>query len=201
MYILMSSWTLSWPLGGPKAEAAIQPIPAPRKSVLTVTKKPEKPSPVLANRSPAPGPGKEVTSRRKEEKTGEKDFLLTEMQALLDPLQSGKVKGEELRHILASIGSRWTGTIFWNYSIVSRLSGEDLALVKSFEDKDGMIEYQRFLETIIMLWTMRDMFFSFSIFFSMFSHQKTLSCMSDARGREVFNQERVYFYILCGFLS
>ena len=30
-----------------------------------------------------------------------------------------------------------------------RLSEEDLALVKSFEDKDGMIEYQKFLETII----------------------------------------------------
>ena len=34
---------------------------------------------------------------------------------------------------------------------VSRLSEEDLALVKSFEDKDGMIEYQRFLETIVKL--------------------------------------------------
>ena len=102
-------------VGGPKAEAAIQPIPAPRKSVLTVTKIPEKSSPILANRSPAPGPGKEVTSRRKEEKIGEKDFLLAEMQALLDPLQSGKVKGEELRHILASIGNRWNGTVSFSY--------------------------------------------------------------------------------------
>ena len=34
---------------------------------------------------------------------------------------------------------------------VSRLSEEDLALVKSFEDKDGMIEYQRFFETIVKL--------------------------------------------------
>ena len=98
--------------GAPKAAAATQPIPAPRKTVPTVTtKKPEKPSPALAKRSPpAPGPDKEVTKevlrRRKEEKVGEKDFLLTEMQALLDPLQSGKVKGEELMHILASIGNR-----------------------------------------------------------------------------------------------
>ena len=95
--------------GGPKA-GAVQPIPTPRKTVLTVTKKPEKSSPVLVNRSSAPGPGKEVTSR-KEEKVGDKDFLLTEMQALLDPLQCGKVKGEELRHILASIGNRWNETV------------------------------------------------------------------------------------------
>ena len=93
--------------GGSKA-GTIQPIPTPRKSVLTVTKKPEKSAPVLANRSSsAPVPGKEVTSRKEEEKVGDKDFLLTEMQALLDPCQSGKVKGEELRHILASIGNRW----------------------------------------------------------------------------------------------
>ena len=92
--------------GGSKA-GAIQPIPTPRKSVLTVTKKPEKSAPVLANRSSSASvPGQEVTSR-KEEKAGDKDFLLTEMQALLDPRQSGKVKGEELRHILASIGNRW----------------------------------------------------------------------------------------------
>ena len=45
----------------PKA-TAVQPILAARKSVLTVTKKPEmaKSSPVLANRSSAPGPDKEL---------------------------------------------------------------------------------------------------------------------------------------------
>merc|ERR1711971_763860 len=105
-----------------KVPPAIQPIPAPRKSVPTVTKKPEKSSPVLANRSPAPapGPGKEVTKeviRRRDEKVGERDFLLTEMQALLDPLQSGKVKGEELRHILASIGNRSLIKMVWMMDI------------------------------------------------------------------------------------
>ena len=98
----------------PKA-TAVQPIPAARKSVLTVTKKPEtaKSSPVLANRSSAPGPGKELVSGG--EKVRDKDFLLTEMQALLDPHQSGRVKGEELRHILASIGNRSNETIFGNF--------------------------------------------------------------------------------------
>lgn len=91
-----------------KEASAVQPIPAARKSVPTVTKKPEKakPSPVLANRSSAPGPGKELVSGGEGEKVRDKDFLLTEMQALLDPKQSGRVKGEELRHILASIGNR-----------------------------------------------------------------------------------------------
>ena len=97
--------------GVPKA-AAVQPIPAARKSVLPVTKKPEKASPVLANRSSAPGPGKELVRSSRGE-VGDKDFLLTEMQTLLDPRQSGRVKGEELRHILASIGNRWNKTIFW----------------------------------------------------------------------------------------
>ena len=103
-------------VGVPKA-AAVQPIPAARKSVLgpaglPANKKPEKASPVLANRSSAPGPGKELVRSSRGE-VGDKDFLLAEMQALLDPCQSGRVKGEELRHILASIGNRWNKTIFW----------------------------------------------------------------------------------------
>ena len=102
-----------------EVDVALQPVPAPRKSIPTVTKKPEKPSPVLAKKSStATGQaGKELMRRRREdEKVGDKDFLLAEMQALLDPHQSGRVKGEELRHILASIGNRWNETIFFSKS-------------------------------------------------------------------------------------
>ena len=60
-------------------------------------------------RSPGPGLAKEVsrtTNKRQEERNGEQDFLLGELQDLLDHEKSGKVKGEELRRILGSIGDR-----------------------------------------------------------------------------------------------
>ena len=75
-----------------------------RKKVSTV---PEKP--VKTSRSPGPGLAKEVTwttNKRQEEKNREQNFLLGELQDLLDHEKSGKVKGEELRRILGSIGDR-----------------------------------------------------------------------------------------------
>ena len=47
-----------------------------------------------------------TTNKRQEEKNGEQDFLLGELQDLLDHEKSGKVKVEELRRILGSIGDR-----------------------------------------------------------------------------------------------
>ena len=75
-----------------------------RKKVSTM---PERP--VKTSRIPAPGLAKEVTrttNKRQEEKNGEQDFLLGELQDLHDHVKSGKVKGEELRRILGSIGDR-----------------------------------------------------------------------------------------------
>ena len=75
-----------------------------RKKVSTV---PEKP--VKTSRSPGPGLAKEVTrttNKRQEERNTEQDFLLGELQDLLDHEKSGKVKGEVLRRILGSIGDR-----------------------------------------------------------------------------------------------
>ena len=75
-----------------------------RKKVSTL---PEKP--VKTSRSPGPGLDKEVTrttNKKQEERNGEQDFLLGEQQDLLDHEKSGKVKGEELRRILGSIGDR-----------------------------------------------------------------------------------------------
>ena len=75
-----------------------------REKVSTV---PEKP--VKTSRSPGPGLDKEVTrttNKKQEERNGEQDFLLGELQDLLDHEKSGKVKGEELRRILGSIGDR-----------------------------------------------------------------------------------------------
>ena len=75
-----------------------------RKKVSTM---PERP--VKTSRIPAPGFAKEVirtTNKRQEERNGEQDFLLGELQDLLDHEKSGKVKGEELWRILGSIGDR-----------------------------------------------------------------------------------------------
>ena len=47
-----------------------------------------------------------TTNKRQEERNGEQDFLLGELQDLLDHEKSGKVKGEELWRILGSIGDR-----------------------------------------------------------------------------------------------
>ena len=82
--------------------ASIQPTSPPRKTVPTVMKKPEEAnSSSLVDEGCSPRPDGEVFDRKEEP-----DFLLAEMQALLDPQQSGKVKGEDLQHILASIGNR-----------------------------------------------------------------------------------------------
>ena len=88
--------------------ASIQPTSPPRKTVLTVMKKPEESnSSSLVNEGCSRPPDREVFNRKEEP-----DFLLAEMQALLDPQQSGKVKGEDLQHILASIGNRWNQMVF-----------------------------------------------------------------------------------------
>ena len=131
-----------------------------RKKVSTV---PEKP--VKTSRSPGPGLAKEVTwttNKRQEEsswlepceeKNGEQDFLLGELQDLLDHEKSGKVKGEELRRILGSIGDRWHNEpLKFVWAIIFRLSPKELLAMKSFEDEDGMIEYERFLKKIMKLW-------------------------------------------------
>ena len=82
--------------------ASIQPTSPPRKKVPTVMKKPEEAnSSSLVDEGCSPRPDGEVFDRKEEP-----DFLLAEMQALLDPQQSGKVKGDDLQHILASIGNR-----------------------------------------------------------------------------------------------
>ena len=75
-----------------------------REKVSTLSEKP-----VKTSRSPGPGLAKEVTrttNKRQEEKNREQDFFLCELQDLLDHEKSGKVKGEELRRILGSIGDR-----------------------------------------------------------------------------------------------
>ena len=82
--------------------ATIQPTSPPRKKVPTVMKKPEEAnSSSLVDEGCSRPPDREVFDRKEEP-----DFLLAEMQALLDPQQCGKVKGEDLQHILASIGNR-----------------------------------------------------------------------------------------------
>ena len=146
--------------------------------------------PVKTSRIPAPGFAKEVirtTNKRQEERNGEQDFLLGELQDLLDHEKSGKVKGEELRRILGSIGDRWE----WEpldlaWEIIFRLSPEELLAMKSFEDEDGMIEYERFLKTIMKLW--KSFIFPF---LKLEIYQKTQSCTLEARGREVLIQDNV----------
>ena len=61
--------------------------------------------------------------------------LLELFQTTLDPKGSGEVRGQELKHILASLGQP--------------LSSSELAVIENFKQEDGAVRYEEFLKAII----------------------------------------------------
>lgn len=61
--------------------------------------------------------------------------LLDLFKTTLDPEGSGEVRGEDLKHVLATLGQA--------------LSASELAVIDKFKEQDGAVRYEEFLQAII----------------------------------------------------
>ena len=61
--------------------------------------------------------------------------MLELFKTTLDPKGSGEVSGEDLKHVLSSLGQT--------------LSAEELRVIDNFKDKDGFVRYEKLISDII----------------------------------------------------
>ena len=61
--------------------------------------------------------------------------LLDLFKTTLYPEGSGEVRGEDLKHVLATLGQA--------------LSASELAVIDKFKEQDGAVRYEEFLQAII----------------------------------------------------
>lgn len=65
-----------------------------------------------------------------------KELELVELfRTTLDPKGSGEVSGEDLKHVLSSLGQN--------------LSAEELGVIDKYKDKDGMVRYEHLIRDVI----------------------------------------------------
>jgi hypothetical protein len=119
-------------------EAKVSPVPAVRKSKAVVTKDSVKTKAVVTK---DPGKAKPVLSDKAKEKLiiqakrAEENELIEAIKEVYDREGTGLVDGQQLRLLLGSLGNK--------------LGKHEMGVVTQFEDKAGMVQYEKLIKTII----------------------------------------------------